>query len=96
MTDTPVTPRDVPPVPRSEMVKGFIGDLARPFALYCLGVGTAVAAIIGAMKCEDGTQAALVITASGAVLAGMYGVKEWGTTKQEVARTNAAAGTTTT
>ena len=98
MTDTPIHPRDVPPVPKSEMIKAFVGDLARPFALYCLGIGTAGATVIGAMKCEDGTQAALVIGAAGAVLAGMYGVKEWGNTRQEVARTNAAAaiGTPTT
>lgn len=95
MTDTPVIPRDVPPVPRSEMVKAFIGDLARPFALYASGAGTAVATVIGAMKCEDGIQAAAVITAGGVVLAGMYGVKEWGNTRQEVARTNANAGTPT-
>ena len=95
MSDTPVIPRERPPVPRSEMVKAFIGDLARPFALYSTGAGTAVATVIGAMKCEDGTQASLVIAAAGAVLAGCYGVKEWGNTRQEVARTNAAAATGT-
>lgn len=91
MTDTPILPREKPPVPRSEMVKAFIGDLARPFALYATGGGTAVATVIGAMKCEDGIQAAAVITAAGVVLGGMYGFKEWGNTRQEVARTNAAA-----
>ncbi len=90
MTDTPVIPREVPPVPRSEMIKAFIGDLARPFALYVSGAGTAVATVIGAMKCEDGIQAAAVITAAGVVLGGMYGLKEWGNTRQEVARVNAA------
>ena len=95
MTDTPVHPRDVPPIHMSERVKAFIGDLARPFALYTTGAGTAAATVIGAMKCEDGTQASLVITAAGVVLAGMYGVKEWGNTRQEVARTNAAAATGT-
>ena len=73
-------------------VKTFIADLARPFALYASGLGTAIATVIGAMKCQDGTQASLVIGAAGLILGGMYGVKEWGNTRQEVARTNAAAG----
>ncbi len=96
MTDTPVTARDVPPIHVSERVKGFIGDLARPFALYATGAGTSVATVIGAMKCEDGIQAAAVITAAGVVLTGCYAVKEWGNTRQEVARTNANAGNPTT
>lgn len=96
MTDTPIVSREVPPVPKSEMVKAFIGDLARPFALYASGAGTAVATVIGAMKCDDGTQASLVIGAAGLILGGMYGVKEWGNTRQEVARTNANAGNPTT
>lgn len=95
MTDTPINPRETPPVPKSEAVKSFVGDLARPFALYCLGIGTASATIIGALRCQNGTEASLVIGAAGVVLAGCYGVKEWGTTKQKVAETNAAAGTTT-
>lgn len=94
MTDTPVIPREQPPVPRSEMVKAFIGDLARPFALYASGLGTAIATVIGAMKCQNGTEASLVIGAAGLILGGMYGVKEWGNTKQKVAETNAAAGAT--
>lgn len=92
MTDTPVTSRETPPVPKSEMVKGFIGDLARPFALYALGIGTCAAVIIAAMKCENGTEGSLVVGAAGLILGGMYGVKEWGNTKQKVAETNAAAG----
>jgi hypothetical protein len=95
MTDTPPNPREVPPVSRLEATKSFIGDLARPFALYATGAGTAVATVIGAMKCEDGIQAAAVITAAGVVLGGMYGLKEWGNTRQEVARTNANAGNPT-
>lgn len=94
MTDTPVTPREFPPVPKSEMVKGFIGDLARPFALYSAGLGTAIATVIGAMKCQNGTEASLVIGAAGLILGGMYGVKEWGNTKQKVAEVNAAASGT--
>jgi hypothetical protein len=87
MTDTPMTSRESPPLPRSEMVKGFIGDLARPFALYAMGSGTCVAAVIGAMKCQNGTEASLVIGAAGVVLAGCYGVKEWGNVRTAQAAT---------
>jgi hypothetical protein len=87
MTDTPVLQREVPPTPRSEMVKAFIGDLARPFALYAAGAGTAVATVIGAMKCQNGTEASLVIGAAGVVLGGMYGLKEWGNVRTAQAAT---------
>jgi hypothetical protein len=89
MSDTPVHVQGHPPVARIDMLKAFIGDLARPFALYAVGGGTAIATVVGANKCQNGTEASLVIGAAGVVLAGMYGVKEWGTTKQKVAETNA-------
>lgn len=95
MTNTPVNPRDIPPVPKSGAVKAFIADLARPFAIYASGLGTAVATVIGTMKCQNDTEASLVIGAAGLILNGMYAVKEWGTTKQRVAETNAAASTPT-
>lgn len=92
-TDTPPIVQEKPPIPSSEMVKSFIGDLARPFALYATGAGTAVATVIGALKCQNGTEASLVIGAAGLILGGMYGVKEWGNTKQRVAETIAGSGT---
>lgn len=75
MTDTPVIPRDQPPVPRSEMVKAFLGDLARPFNQYVVGGATAIAIVIGATKITDATGGAIYITAVGAIALGLYGVK---------------------
>lgn len=64
MTDTPVIPREKPPIPRSEMVKAFIGDLARPFAIIVTSYAAAHATIIIAGKVENGND--------GAIFAGAY------------------------
>lgn len=77
MTDTPVIPRDQPPVPRSEMVKGFIGDLARPFAIYVGSASAGWATVVIAHKVNGFAEAALFIGAVYAGLAGLYGFKSW-------------------
>lgn len=64
MTDTPVIAREVPPVPKSEMVKAFIGDLARPFAIISISYAAMRATIIIAEKVENGND--------GAIFAGAY------------------------
>lgn len=64
MTDTPVNARDVPPVPKSEMVKAFIGDLARPFAIISTAFAASWATIVIAYKVENGND--------GAIFAGAY------------------------
>lgn len=64
MTDTPVIPREEPPVPRSEMVKAFIGDLARPFAIISTSFAASWATIVIAGKVENGND--------GAIFAGAY------------------------
>lgn len=64
MTDTPVIPREVPPIPRSEMVKAFIGDLARPFAIISTSFAASWATIVIAGKVENGND--------GAIFAGAY------------------------
>jgi len=64
MTDTPVIPREVPRIPKSEMVKSFIGDLARPFAIIVTSYAAMRATIIIAEKVENGND--------GAIFAGAY------------------------
>jgi len=64
MTDTPVIPREVPPIPKSEMVKSFIGDLARPSAIIMCAYAAMRATIIIAEKVENGND--------GAIFAGAY------------------------
>lgn len=75
MTDTPINPREKPPVPRSEAVKAFIGDLARPFNQYAIGGATAAAIVIGATKITDATGGAIYITAVGVIALGLFGLK---------------------
>lgn len=64
MTDTPPNPREFPPVPRSEMIKAFIGDLARPFAIISTSFAASWATIVIAGKVENGND--------GAIFAGAY------------------------
>lgn len=64
MTDTPINPRDVPPVPKSEAVKAFIGDLARPWAIVVTSAAAAWATVVIAYKVENGND--------GAIFAGAY------------------------
>ena len=100
MSDTPVTPRQFPSVPASEMVKGFLGDLARPFNQYAVGSATAVAIVIGATKITDAIGGAVYIGAVGTIVLGLFGLKSLENIKTggqtatvEVAKVN--AGTTT-
>jgi len=64
MTDTPVLPREVPPIHMSERVKAFIGDLARPFAIISTSFAASWATIVISSKVENGND--------GAIFAGAY------------------------
>jgi hypothetical protein len=75
MTDTPIVPREVPPVPKSEMVKAFIGDLARPLAIIFLAYAAMRATIIIAQKVENGNDGAIFAGAYFLGLATIFGVK---------------------
>lgn len=79
MTDTPPTSH---PASRIDIVKGFIGDLARPFAIIATSFGATWASIVVAYRVEDGTDAALLMTAIFAGVGAIYGFKAW-----EVAKT---------
>jgi len=75
MTDTPVIPREVPPIPKSEMVKSFIGDLARPFAIIALSYAAMRATIIIAHKVENGNDGAIFAGAYFLGVATIFGAK---------------------
>jgi hypothetical protein len=75
MTDTPVNPRDVPPVHVSERVKAFIGDLARPFAIIATSFAAAWATIVISSKVENGTDGAIFAGAYFLGVATLYGAK---------------------
>lgn len=96
MTDTPVQPPTFPPVSRLEVIKSFIGDLARPFAIYAVAFATARAIVIIAKKVGTLAEGAIYITAVLAGLAAIYGAKAWENAKAgkqaaevEIAKANA-------
>jgi len=75
VTDTPVTPVEVPPVPTSERVKAFIGDLARPFAIIATSYAAAHATVVIASKVENGNDGAIFAGAYFLGVATLYGAK---------------------
>ncbi|MFZ2252634.1 MAG: hypothetical protein WAW13_00500 [Minisyncoccia bacterium] len=77
MTDTPVLPQTFPPPSPADKVKAFIGDLARPFAMYVLSGATAVSIVIVALRVENGNDGAIFLGAAGVLVGGMFGFKAW-------------------
>jgi len=75
MTDTPVTATQVPPVPTSERIKAFIGDLARPFAIIATSYAAAHATVVIANKVENGNDGAIFAGAYFLGVATLYGAK---------------------
>lgn len=75
MTDTPINTREVPPIPRSEMIKAFIGDLARPFAIIVTSYAAAHATVVIASKVENGNDGAIFAGAYFLGVATLYGAK---------------------
>lgn len=73
-TDTPVLPQSPAP-PLMDRIKGFIGDLGRPFNQYAIGSATAAAIVIGATKIENAAGGALYIGAVGVITLGIFGLK---------------------
>lgn len=77
MTDTPVISSEKPPVPRSEMVKAFIGDLARPFAIYSTSVAASIGIVRVAWVVENGNDGAIYLGAVTVLVGGIFGFKAW-------------------
>lgn len=75
MTDTPVHAPTVPPPTWEERLKGFLGDLARPFNQYAIGGATAVAIVIGAGKITTAEGGAIYIGAVGLITTAIFGIK---------------------
>lgn len=75
MTDTPVSAREYPPVPISERIKAFIGDLARPFAIISTSFAASWATIVIAYKVENGNDGAIFAGAFFLGVATLYGAK---------------------
>lgn len=96
MTDTPVTR----PLTKGERVKIFIGDLARPFAIYTSSAAASIATVMVAARTENGTDAAILMGAVYAGVSALYVGKAWENAKAgkqaaevEVAKVNAGTPT---
>ncbi len=81
MTETPTltdTPPTASPPPRTDVLKGFLGDLARPFAIMvtsaCAGAATVIIAVRVA---TEGFGCAAVLTAVYAGVGALYIGKSW-------------------
>jgi len=102
MTDTPINPRETPPVHMSERVKALLGDLARPFNQYAVGGATAAAVVIGALQITDAAGGALYIAAVSPLTLGLFGLKTFENVQSgkqsrdvAIAQTNATGAPTT-
>lgn len=74
ITDSPPNPAR-PKLTWEERFKATLGDLARPFNQYVVGSATSIAIVIGATKITEPMGGAVYITAVGAILATIFGLK---------------------
>ena len=100
MTDTPLAPPSYPPPSRLDLVKSFIGDLARPFAIISTSAAASVSSVIVATKVESGEGGALLMAAIFGGVGSLYIGKAWEVTKAgkhtaDVEIAKAQTGTTT-
>lgn len=94
-TDTPTTQ----PPSRLGTIKAFIGDLARPFAIYVTSLAAAIATVRIATAVSgdklDFSAAAIFIAAVFAGVGALYGVKSWEVAKGKAADAEVAKAQTT-
>ena len=77
MSDTPIHS----PTSPLDRVKGFIGDLARPFAIITTSAAASWASVVAAYRVENGNDAALLMGAVYAGVSALYIGKAWEVTK---------------
>lgn len=77
MTDTPVLPQTFPPPSRLDQIKGFVGDLARPFAIISTSYAASHATVVIAYKVSSFSEAAIFIGAVFAGVGALFGAKAW-------------------
>lgn len=92
MSEAPLadTPTPQPPS-RLDAVKGFIGDLARPFAIISTSGSAAYATGVIAHRVDSFEGAAIFIGAVYAGLAGLYGFKAWEVTRPAATKDSAGS-----
>lgn len=82
VTDTPIAGPTYPPASLLDQLKGFIGDLARPFAIIATSGAAAVAVVKIAWAITDANQGAIYIGAVFVGVGALYGAKSWENTAQ--------------
>jgi hypothetical protein len=71
------TPPITNPPSKLDVAKEFIGALARPFAIYSTSLSASVAAVIVALRVENGNDGAIALGAIGGIVLGIYASKAW-------------------
>lgn len=74
MTDTPISAY---PPSKLDIIKTFIGDLARPFAIYATSLAAGVGIVRVAWVVENGNDGAIYLGAVAVLVGGIYGFKSW-------------------
>lgn len=77
MTDVTDTPATSNPPSRLDRIKGFIGDLARPFAIVATSLSAAIASVVTAFRVDSGGDGAALMGAIYFGVAVLYGAKSW-------------------
>lgn len=77
MPDTPIATPTFPPPSRLDQVKGFVGDLARPFAIIVTSLSAAISGVVIATKVSTFEGAATFIGAVYLGVGALYGAKAW-------------------
>ena len=89
--DTPIAAPTTPPPSTLDEIKGFVGDLARPFAIIVTSASASTATVIIALNNKDGFSAAAIFI--GAVftgVVGLFGAKAWENAQQAKQTANVA------
>lgn len=103
LPDTPIKAQTFPPPSRIDVLKGFVGDLARPYAIIVTSTSAAGSALALAVRATDLAGAAIFIGAVFAGVGGLYAAKSWENNNQakqtaivavEQAKTTASTGAT--
>jgi len=81
------TPPDSNPPHGWDLFRSIVGDLARPFAIYVTSLSAAIAAVIIALKVENGNDGAIALGAIGGIVLGIYTAKAWEMVKTAITNT---------
>lgn len=73
MTDTPISPQTYPPPSKVDVVKGLLGDLARPFGVITNSGASAIVSVLGAVN--EPSMVPAILAADAVILGIMWAAK---------------------